>query len=614
MVGQAIARHVRLPSIVVLLVLGALLGPDVTNVVRPSSLGDGLHDLVGFAVAVILFEGGLSLDIHRLRREQRPIRQLVTLGAVASLVAGALLAFGTLGWGWRRALLFGSLVVVTGPTVVTPLVRRLRVAKTVSTVLEAEGVLIDAVGAITAAVALEFVLRPSGESLALAGPTIALRLAFGSMVGLLAGGTLALLLRVRNLVPEGLENPFTLAWAVLTFQFANAVVHESGIAAVIVAGLVVGNTRTHVSHELQEFKEQLTVMLIGMLFVLLVADVRVSEVVALGWPGLLVAIGCVVLVRPMSVFLGTLGTKLDKKERFYIAWIGPRGIVAAAIASLFGYKLEENGLAGGVELRSLVFLVIAVTVFWSALTGGFVAGLLGLRRPADAGWVLVGGNTLARTLAKLLRDAGVESVLIDHDADKVRACEAEGLRAIQSNALAERSIQLVQLDTRTGAVCLTTNEEVNYLFAEKARMRLKSLRYSVAIASWQQGVTPDMVEEMGGELLFAANVDVASWAERLERDRAAIRWWRFSGGRKHPDIRTNDASHPPYLPMLHRFKQLVEPVSSRSRFRRTSEVAFLVDLEREQAVALRLRAAGWEPADGLSEAALRQATRAYLVS
>lgn len=596
MAGQALAHHARLPGIVLLLGIGIVLGPDVANVVQPSSLGDGLSALVGFAVAVILFEGGMSLDLRRLKREQRPIRQLITVGAAVSLAAGALLASFTFGWEWQRSLLFGTLVVVTGPTVVTPLLRRLRVKKTVSTVLEAEGVLIDAIGAITAAVALELVLRPTGESMALAAPNVAGRLAFGVVLGLVTGGLLALLLRFRNLVPEGLENPFTLGWAMLVFQVANAVVHESGIAAVTVAGLVVGNTRHHVRRELQEFKEQLTVILIGMLFVLLVADVRVADVIALGWRGAAVAAGCVLLVRPISVWAGTLGTRLARNERLFIAWIGPRGIVAAAVASLFGFELEHAGIEGGVELRALVFFVIAVTVLWSALTGGVVAGFLELKRKAGAGWGIVGGNALARQLGRLLQDAGAEVVLIDYMPAKVQAVEADGLRAIHGNALEGRSVEIAQLDTRHGAIALTENEEVNYLFAEKTRLRIRTLRYPVALTSWLHGVTSEMVQDMGGELLFGASFDISWWAEKVEKEHAVVRWWRFTGGRKRPSVLTGDAANPSYLPLVHRRKDVVEPVTESVRFRKHSEVAFLIDADQEDAIAKTLRDAGWEPA------------------
>lgn len=600
MLGQTLAQHMRLPGIVLLLVIGVVLGPDVANVVQPQSLGGGLSALVGVAVAIILFEGGLSLEWRRIKREGRAIRQLITVGALASLVAAAFVASLVLGWEWQRSLLFGTLVVVTGPTVVTPLLRRLRVKKSVATVLEAEGVLIDAVGAITAAVALELVLRPSGETWALATPMILGRLLFGSVAGLVVGLLLAGLLRYRNVVPEGLENVFTLGTAVVAFELPNAIVHESGIAAVIVCGMVVGNSRTHAGKELAEFKEQLSVMLIGMLFVLLVADVRIRDVVALGWPGLAVAACLIVLVRPLSVLLGTLGTDLGAKERVFIGWIGPRGIVAAAVASLFGYQLEAAGIEGGGALRSLVFLVIAVTVLWSALTGPIVAQLLGLRRKADAGWVIVGANTLARRIARVLDPTGTECLLIDVDPQGLRAAEEDGLRAIQSNALEPATLVRAELDTRTGALSITENEDVNFLFAQKARRAVRSIRYGVALTTWARGVTPEMVDELGAEILFGAAVSISGWSHKLDNGTARLEEWRYVGARNAPVLCTADDPSPAYVPLVHRRKGRAAPVFGETRFGRGSYIVILVDTEALEAAHAALRARGWEAGRVLS--------------
>lgn len=593
MLGQAAAQHARLPGIVLLLFIGFLLGPDAANVVQPEALGDGLHQIVGYAVAVILFEGGMSLNIRRLRREERPIRQLVTVGALVSLVAGAGLVWLAKGWEWQRSLLFGTLVIVTGPTVVTPLLRRIRVKKTLSTILEAEGVLIDAIGAITAAVALELVLQPSNDAAFLAGPSVFGRLAFGATCGLIGGGILSLILRYRNVIPEGLENPFTLAWAVLVYQVANVTIHETGIAAVTVAGLVVGNTRTHVGRELREFKEQLTVMLIGLLFVLLVADVRLHDVMSLGWSGLMVALGCVFLVRPLSVAAGTWGTEMKPQERAFTAWIGPRGIVAAAVASLFGYELERVGLAGGSELRALVFLVIGVTVLWSALTGPLAARFLTVKAGENDGWMIVGGNALARTIGRLLSENGQSVVLVDHDAAHIKAIEEAELRAIHKNALEKAAVEMAQLDTRIGALSVTSNEEVNFLFAQRARHNRAELRFPVAVTSWTRGVTPAMVEEMGGEVLCGARVEVSEWSEKIERGYAEVIWFEQTG-KDDGSVLTGEITRPGYLPLACCKKGgPIAPVTSESRFAKGTRVAFLVEEDHAERVTRALQKSGW---------------------
>ncbi len=596
MTAQALARHLRVPGIALLLVAGAALGPDGLALVRPRSLGEGLPALVGCAVAVILFEGGMTLSLRRLKREARPIQQLISVGALVSLVVGALVAGLAMQFGWRLSLLFGTLVVVTGPTVVTPLLRQMKVKKVVSTVLEAEGVLIDAVGAITAAVALEIVLSPSGVAWGLALPQIAGRLLFGTVLGFVGGAVLALLLRVRGVIPEGLTNTFTLGGALLVFQLSNAVLHESGIAAVTVAGLVVGNADPAEHRSLHEFKEQLTTMLIALLFVLLVADVRVADVMALGWPGVVVVVLTIALVRPLSVLAGTAGTKLSVKQKAFIAWIGPRGIVAAAVASLFAYELGAAGIEGGEQLKALVFLVIAATVFWSALTGPIAARLLDLSRRSGDGWLVVGDNPVALQMAIALKEAGAEVVSVSADPTTVTDAEAEGLRALHRDPLDPDTLQATQLDTRLGAIATLERAEANYLFGEKSRLAVRTVRYPVAITSETHGVTEEMVRDFGGELLFGRAVEVEAWGKSWRRGELEVQRWRFRGRGRPAELL--EAVADDALPLVHRRKRAVEPWTHRSRPRRGSELTMLVHTARAKEVAGQLEAGGWERASG----------------
>jgi NhaP-type Na+/H+ or K+/H+ antiporter len=239
MVAQALARHLRIPGIVLLLAAGVLLGPDGLRIIHPEVLGHGLQDLIGFSVAVILFEGGLNLEWRRIRRQARAIRRLLSLGALVTAVGGALAVRLALDWAWPMAVLFGTLVIVTGPTVITPLLRRIKVRRDLETILETEGVIVDAIGAVVAIVTLEVVLGASGESLALGFLHLPSRLVFGIVFGLAGGILLAALLRWRRVVPEGLENIFTLSLALAIFQLSNALMEETGIVSVIVAGMVV---------------------------------------------------------------------------------------------------------------------------------------------------------------------------------------------------------------------------------------------------------------------------------------------------------------------------------------------------------------------------------------
>jgi NhaP-type Na+/H+ or K+/H+ antiporter len=378
MIAQSAARHIKIPGIVLLLLCGVVLGPDGINIIRPDLLGDALPILVGFAVAVILFEGGMNLRLARLRQEGRTIRQLISIGALVTAIGGTLTTKIFLHWDWNTAILFGILVIVTGPTVITPLLRRIKLRQSVATVLEAEGILLDAIGAIVAVVALEVVVSPSGFTF-LASPFIILgRLFVGGLIGIIGGFIMAWLLSIRKLVPEGLENVFTLSLVFALFQISNVLSHESGIVAVTIAGMVVGNRKTIVRRELMEFKEQMTVMLIGMLFILLAADVRMSAVLSLGWGGIYTVLILMFVIRPLNIFTGTVNSKLTIKQKILLAWIAPRGIVAAAVASYFAIELEKHGIDGS-QLRAMVFLLIAGYRFISRVNRRIRSQTLGFK-------------------------------------------------------------------------------------------------------------------------------------------------------------------------------------------------------------------------------------------
>ncbi len=617
MLAQAAARHLRLPGIVLLLGAGVVLGPDLLGVVQPDSLGPALQVLVAFAVAVILFEGGLNLDFDRLRREARSIQRLVTLGALVTWAGGALAARLLLEWDWTRAVLFGSLVIVTGPTVINPLLRRLKVRHNVATVLEAEGVLVDAIGAIVAVVALEVVLAPGGDSLAHGAFDLLLRLGLGAAIGAAAGLLIAFLLRFEGVVPEGLENVFTLSLVLAVFQVSNAAIHESGIVAVTAAGMVVGNFRSRALSDLKEFKEQLTVLFIGMLFVLLAADVRLAEVRGLGWGGVATVAALMLVVRPLNVLVSTAGTRLETRERAFLAWLAPRGIVAAAVSSLFAQTLEQAGIAGGSELRALVFLVIAATVLIQGLSGGPVARLLGLRRASDAGYVILGADRLALAIGQLLRQDGREVLFLESNADHSREAEEAGFRVIFGNGLTERLLTRAELDGRTGCLALTPNDGLNLAFARRARGEFKAARAWVALRRGHLSVTPSMVTEAGARILFAEPRNLEQWAVRLENGTARIERWLPSeasteppGGEQQttgPEALTSSAEI--YLPLAVERRERMLPVDE-TLAPKPGDVWHLAIFERQRDEANAwLTKRGWrpaadaDPADGAPEGA-----------
>lgn len=525
--AQSVARQLRIPGIVLLLVAGVGLGPDGLGWIDPRAFGDGLFAIVDLAVAVILFEGGLNLEFGRLRREQSSIRRLVTWGSLVTLCGGAVAAHAFLDWSWQTAFLFGSLVVVTGPTVVGPLITELRLRSRVATVLEAEGVLIDPIGAFLAVLVLELVLAPDVDSIAAGGLGLLMRLGFGILAGAVGGVVISRALAMRRLIPDGFENIVTLAAVLLLFESCESVVPHSGILAVTLAGAVVGNLGKGVDRDLREFKDQLSIMLIGLLFVMLAADVRFEQVRLLGVGGLLVVAALIGIVRPIGVFLSTSGSELAWRERAFVAWVAPRGIVAAAVASIVAGSLERDGSPGGVELRAMVFLTIACTVVLAGITAGPVGSWLGVRLPGRDRVAILAANALGLALADALREGGRSVVFLDSNPHKSRAIQEAGHTLVFGDAIQERIMNRARFESVGTVIALTGNDTLNGVFVRRAKEIFGVPRRLVAVTQGDGGLIAELRKRGEAEIIFDGAHDVARWDVRARRGDVAIVRRRF---------------------------------------------------------------------------------------
>jgi hypothetical protein len=408
-------------------------------------------------------------------------------------------------------------------------------------VLEAEGVLIDPIGAILAVLMLEIAIAPT-EAIGRGGTGLLLRLGFGAGAGALAGFALALLLRVRRIVPEGFENIFVLASVLLLSASCDEVVSESGIMAVVVAGVVVGNLRSRFDRDLREFKDQLTVLMIGLLFVLLAADVRLDTVLALGWRGVAVVAALLFVVRPIQVWLCTSGSELRTAERVFIGWIAPRGIVAAAVASVTASALAHAGLEGGSELEALVFLTIAITVVLAGLTAAPLATLLGVRLPGRELVAILGAQGLGLALGRALRQAGESVVFVDSNPQSCRQAEEAGFTVIFGNALQERTMLRARMGSVGAAVGITPNQVLNSVFAARTRELFRVPQSYISVSAPGQGLAMELVEEGYARVLFDGPHDAERWDVRARRGEIATERWRFGSepareeGESPPDI------------------------------------------------------------------------------
>jgi NhaP-type Na+/H+ or K+/H+ antiporter len=524
----AVARHLRIPGIIILLGVGVGLGPDGLGWIKPASLGPMLSVIVGMAVAIILFEGGLHLELKRLKREGKVINRLITIGSLITAVLGAAAAWHWMNWSWQLSLLFGTLVIVTGPTVVTPLLRRLRIKKNLSTILEAEGVMIDPIGAIIAVAALDFVLASSDASVWVSLGILAAKLGLGTAVGLTGGLVIGWLLKQDKIVPDELENIFTLGVVLFLFEASNALLHESGIMTVTVAGIVVGNMKIPMQRRLVDFKLQLTTMLIGILFVLLAADVRLADMQSLGTAGIATVLTIIFIARPINVLICTMGSKHTWKEIFFLSWLAPRGIVAAAVASLFAADLAAGGIDGGDSLRALVFMVILITVVLQGFTAGPIAQLLNLKRKSDDGYLIVGANMLGLMLAKHLQFEDEDIILADRNIRNCQRAEDAGFRVLFGNALEEDLLKRANIESRRGVLGVTGNEGVNLMLMRRARSIAQTTEVYVCLNAGS-AINREMIQEANGHVLFAGQLEFDLWSHRLRKGAASIESYHYSG-------------------------------------------------------------------------------------
>ena len=462
--AQWLAWRLKVPSILLLLVFGFLAGP-VTGWLDPDELlGDLLFPIVSLSVSVILFEGALSLRFSEIREVRKPVRRLITIGALLTWVLAGLAAYAIFDLSIQIAALLGALVIVSGPTVVGPLLRHVRPVERPDSVLKWEGILIDPIGVIVAVLVFEAVIAgdfrdPNLQSLFRFLETGLSGLAFGVV------GAVAIIVPIKKFwIPDGLQNAATLSVVVLVFAFANNMRHESGLLAVVVMGVVVANQPWVSIHHIIEFKENLRALLLGTLFILLAARLTTDNLNQMIAPESLIFLAVLILViRPLSVLLSTIGSSLSWRERALVGWVMPRGIVAAAAASTFAIGLSEQGIEQGDDLIPYTFMVIIGTVAIYGLTAAPVARWLGVARPNPEGVLIIGAHDWARKIARALMDEKIQVLLADTNRVNIRAARMEGLPTYYGSVLAEYALDELELDGIGHVMALTPNVEVNSL-------------------------------------------------------------------------------------------------------------------------------------------------------
>lgn len=471
--AQWLAWRLKVPAILFLLGIGLFLGP-VTGLLNPNALlGDLLFPLVSLAVAVILFEGALTLRFKELKGVGSAVWLLVTLGAFVTWVIASYAAYYFVGLDPLVAALFGAIVIVTGPTVIVPLLRIVRPSVKVSTILRWEGIVIDPIGAVVAVLVFEYIRTRATPLHANAGLTAVIvpflqLIGVGLLLGLTGGYLLGQVLR-RHWLPEYLINVVVLAAVLAVFTLSNVLAEESGLIAVTAMGILMANMRGVPLTDILHFKESLTVLFISGLFILLAARIEPVMFSAIGFGALLVLLAVQFVAQPVKVWLSTVGSGLSWREKLLMAWIGPRGIVAAAISGLFALKLDQQGIPGAEVLVPLTFIVIFGTVVSASLTARPLATYLGVAQPEDKGVLMVGINAFSRMLAQALKKQGYRVILADSNYADIRSARMEGLETFYGNPVSEAADRRLDLVGIGRLFAVSGLPEINNLAAIRYR-------------------------------------------------------------------------------------------------------------------------------------------------
>ncbi|WP_452225413.1 cation:proton antiporter [Lacinutrix chionoecetis] len=475
--AQWVAWKFKIPAILPLILIGLLVGPiaaeflseDGTKWIEPiwngeEGLfpGESLFYFVSLAISIILFEGGLTLKMGEIKNVGPVISKLISIGSLVTFFAAGIAAHYIFDLSWKISYLFSALIIVTGPTVITPILRNIPLKKDVSAVLKWEGILIDPIGALVAVLVFEFIsVDAGGEFTKTAFIEFGKIVLFGATFGFTFAHGLNFILN-KKLVPHYLMNVFTLATVLGVFVLSDAFAHESGLLAVVVMGMVLGNSKSPFLKDILYFKESLSVLLISILFILLAANINMEELYLIyNWKTVVLFAIIVFFIRPLGVFLSTYGSTLKLNEKLFISWVGPRGIVAAGIASLFGLKLAKEGVPGAEYITPLVFVIVLGTVLLNATTARLFAKMVGVFLKSSNGILIVGASKVSRLLGHYLESHGRHVVLVDSNQSNISKAKEMGLEAFSANIYSDTLMDNIELNDVGYLMALTGSADIN---------------------------------------------------------------------------------------------------------------------------------------------------------